>query len=112
MPTLRGPAGGSSTRIDRSVGSWSSTTNAPVPVACGYAFGDAIGPDEYRAGGAWPSDPRSLSTALRLEQRGLVCEPGVVPPTSSPTTIGLGDAFAGGLVKVLAEARAGAPRLG
>lgn len=71
-----------------------------------YAYGDAIGTERYREAGTWPSDPRSLSTALRVEQRGVVCEPGVVPPTSSPTTIGLGDSFAGGMVKVLAEARA------
>lgn len=71
-----------------------------------YAYGDAIGPDAFREAGTWPSDPRALRVVAELAARGVVCEPGVVPPTSSPTTIGLGDAFVGGVVKVLAEAHA------
>lgn len=67
-----------------------------------YAYGDAIGSAEYAEAGTWPSDPRSLQVAARLDADGMVCEPGVVPPTSSPTTIGLGDTFVGGMVKVLA----------
>lgn len=70
-----------------------------------YAYGDTIGPDQYREAGAWPSDPRSLRVVALLEEAGVVCEPGVVPPTRTPTTIGLGDAFVGGVVKVLAEER-------
>jgi len=70
-----------------------------------YAHGDAIGPADVAAADAWPSDPRSIRVAALLTERGVVCEPGVVPPTSSPTTIGLGDAFIGGLVGVLARQR-------
>ena len=68
-----------------------------------YAYGDTIGPERYREAGTWPSDPRSLRVVALLEEAGVVCEPGVVPPTRTPTTIGLGDAFVGGVVKVLAE---------
>lgn len=71
-----------------------------------YAYGDALSPERYAEAGTWPRDPRSLQVAARLEASGLVCEVGVVPPTASPTTIGLGDSFAGGMVEVLARAAA------
>lgn len=67
-----------------------------------YAYGDALGDERYAEAGTWPSDPKSLRVAALLDADGVVCEPGVVPPTSSPTTIGLGDTFVGGMVKVLA----------
>jgi len=70
-----------------------------------YEFGDAIDATSVATAARWPSDPRSIRVAESLTERGVVCEPGVVPPTSSPTTIGLGDAFAGGLVGSLARQR-------
>lgn len=68
-----------------------------------FAYGDAAGSAEYAAARTWSSDPRSTVLAAALDGIGIACESGVLPPTQKPTTIGLGDAFAGGFVGVLAS---------
>lgn len=68
-----------------------------------YAYGDDIGTGRLAEAATWPRDPRSLRVAAELAARGVVCEPAAVPPAAVPTTIGLGDTFIGGFVRVLAE---------
>jgi ADP-dependent phosphofructokinase/glucokinase len=77
-------------------------------VACAatrYAYGDEVTEQHLRDAAGWPLQPAGAHFAASIEARGgtdVSCIAAYEVPTTTPTTIGLGDAFAGGLIAALA----------
>lgn len=70
-----------------------------------YAHGDAVTADHLAEAAGWPPQPEGVAFATAVEALGgsdVSCVPAYRVPTATPTTIGLGDAFAGGVVAALA----------
>lgn len=75
-----------------------------------FAHGDHYGRAEYDAVAARPREPVGVALAGAVETRraGVLIAPGYDVRTASPTTIGLGDAFIGGVMARLAASAGGA----
>lgn len=71
-----------------------------------FLHGDRYGAAEYAAVGRAPRDEAGarLAAAPEPAEAGVMIAPGFAVSTASPTTIGLGDAFIGGVVAHLARA--------
>lgn len=72
-----------------------------------YLHGDGITPEQQRAVEHLPRDPGGAAFARAVEELlgdAVACVPAFVLETSTPTTIGLGDTFVGGLVAALETA--------
>ena len=70
-----------------------------------YAHGDSVTATDLQEAAGWPQQQRSARFADEVEQLGgedVTCIAAYEVPTTTPTTIGLGDAFAGGVVAALA----------
>ena len=70
-----------------------------------YAHGDAVTPELLAEAADWPLQIEGAEFAAAIEARGgddVTCIAAYQVPTTTPTTIGLGDAFAGGVVAALA----------
>ena len=69
-----------------------------------FVNGDRYGRAEYDAVAVSPREPvgLALAAAPELRRAGVLIAPGYDARTSSPTTIGLGDAFIGGVMAHLA----------
>ena len=71
-----------------------------------YAHGDDFGEREYRAVSMLPVHPRGADLAAGLRSTmgsAVCCVPAFVVDVEHPTTIGLGDTFAGGFIAALAR---------
>ena len=75
-----------------------------------FAHGDRYGRAEYDAVAASPREPVGVALAGAVETRraGVLIAPGYDVRTAAPTTIGLGDAFIGGVMAHLAASGGGA----
>ncbi|NQX14864.1 ADP-dependent glucokinase/phosphofructokinase [Rathayibacter sp. VKM Ac-2857] len=72
-----------------------------------YLLGDGIIAADYDRVAQLPAQPGGVAVCAAVEARlPAVCTPGLVLETDRPTTIGLGDAFAGGFVSALVRSRA------
>ncbi|RIX26640.1 ADP-dependent glucokinase/phosphofructokinase [Amnibacterium setariae] len=70
-----------------------------------YAHGDAVTAAHLAEAADWPLQEEGARFAAEIEARGgedVTCVAAYAVPTSTPTTIGLGDTFAGGVVAALA----------
>jgi ADP-dependent phosphofructokinase/glucokinase len=70
-----------------------------------YAHGDAVTPELLAEAAGWPLQTEGAAFSAAIEARGgddVTCIAAYQVPTSTPTTIGLGDAFVGGVVAALA----------
>lgn len=69
-----------------------------------YLHGDSLNAELYSRTSRLPRQPEALAFAARLTARlDVVVEPGLVLDTVAPTTIGLGDTFAGGFIAALVK---------
>ena len=75
-----------------------------------FAHGDRYGRAEYDAVAASPREPVgvALEGAVETRRAGVLIVPGYDVRTAAPTTIGLGDAFIGGVMAHLAASGGGA----
>ncbi|WP_375405227.1 ADP-dependent glucokinase/phosphofructokinase [uncultured Amnibacterium sp.] len=70
-----------------------------------YAHGDAVTPQHLAEAAGWPPQAEGVQFAEAVEALGgddVTCVASYRVPVSTPTTIGLGDAFVGGVVAALA----------
>jgi ADP-dependent phosphofructokinase/glucokinase len=70
-----------------------------------FRFGDAISKEKYQLTGALKTNPEGNSFCDTIEKLGgdrICCEPSLLVPETRVTTVGLGDAFVGGFLPILA----------
>lgn len=88
-------------------GSWRPALEGGVTMAATrFRVGDALDADEYAATERMPRQPAAVGFAVELERRfagAAVCVPAFELDVASPTTIGLGDTFVGGVIAALAR---------